>query len=87
MEKHFTLNKDQPGTDHALSADTAEMKSIVAGIREVESGLGEEKLDLLEVEKEGRTLFRRGLVATKAISRGHGHHLRDDHGQATRDRD
>ncbi|MDQ6622108.1 MAG: N-acetylneuraminate synthase family protein [Verrucomicrobiota bacterium] len=70
IEKHFTLNKDQPGTDHALSADPAEMKAIVEGIREVEAALGSNALKPLETEKEGRTLFRRGLVATKAIAEG-----------------
>ncbi|MGZ4965955.1 MAG: N-acetylneuraminate synthase family protein [Limisphaerales bacterium] len=70
IEKHFTLNKNQPGTDHALSADVAEMKSIVAGIRDVEAALGKDDLRLLETEREGRTLFRRGLVATKQIDAG-----------------
>jgi N,N'-diacetyllegionaminate synthase len=70
IEKHFTLNKDQPGTDHVLSADGSEMESIVAGIREVEPALGEEQLNLLETEKEGRTLFRRGIVATRTIPSG-----------------
>ncbi len=70
IEKHFTLNKKQPGTDHALSADTAEMKTIVQGIRVVEAAMGDERLSLLETEREGRILFRRGLVASQAIASG-----------------
>lgn len=70
IEKHFTLNKDQPGTDHALSADPREMKTIVEGVRAVELSLGNDRWEPLETEKEGRFLFRRGLVATTLISKG-----------------
>ena len=70
IEKHFTLNKNRPGTDHALSADLSEMKAIVEGVREVEAAVGEDRLGLLETETEGRTLFRRGLVATREIAAG-----------------
>ena len=70
IEKHFTLNKYQPGTDHALSADHVEMRSIVQGIREIEAALGRDDLRLLEAETEGRTLFRRGLVTTQVIEAG-----------------
>ena len=70
LEKHITLDKNQPGTDHILSADPAEMKAIVQGVRAVEAALGSARLEMLETEQEGRTLFRRGLVAAKAIPAG-----------------
>lgn len=70
IEKHFTLDKNRPGTDHALSADAAEMGEIVRGIRFTEAALGKEELGLLETEREGRTLFRRGLVAVRDIPAG-----------------
>lgn len=70
LEKHFTLNKDQPGTDHVLSADPVEMKAIVEGVRAIERALGSSRLELLETEREGRMLFRRGLVAAKSIPSG-----------------
>ena len=72
LEKHFTLNKNQPGTDHVLSADPVDMKAIVEGVRAVEAALGSGRLGLLETEREGRTLFRRGLVAATAIPAGTG---------------
>ncbi len=31
IEKHFTLDKDMAGWDHAISADPAELRTIVAG--------------------------------------------------------
>lgn len=70
LEKHFTLNKNQPGTDHVLSADPAEMKAIVEGVRAVEAALGSDRLELLETEQEARIRGRRGLVAAKAIAAG-----------------
>jgi sialic acid synthase SpsE len=70
IEKHFTLNKDQPGTDHVLSADPTELKFIVDGIRAVELSLGTDRWEPLDTEKEGRFLFRRGIVAATFISKG-----------------
>jgi N,N'-diacetyllegionaminate synthase len=40
IEKHFTLDKNLPGTDHILSADPTELRQLVDGIREVETLLG-----------------------------------------------
>jgi N,N'-diacetyllegionaminate synthase len=70
IEKHFTLNKNQPGTDHILSADPAELKTIVEGVRTVELVLGNDQWEPLETEQEGRVLFRRGIVAATFIPKG-----------------
>jgi sialic acid synthase SpsE len=40
IEKHFTLDKSLPGTDHILSADPQELREMVAMIRRTESLLG-----------------------------------------------
>jgi len=40
IEKHFTLDKTLPGTDHVLSAEPAELKEMIRQIREVELLLG-----------------------------------------------
>jgi len=40
IEKHFTLDKTLPGTDHVLSAEPAELKAMIRQIREVELLLG-----------------------------------------------
>ncbi|TRZ53484.1 MAG: N-acetylneuraminate synthase [Dehalococcoidia bacterium] len=40
IEKHFTLDKNLPGTDHILSADPDELRRLVAGVREVDTLLG-----------------------------------------------
>lgn len=41
IEKHFTLDKTLPGTDHVLSADPVELRAMVAQIRDVEALLGD----------------------------------------------
>ena len=43
IEKHFTLDKSLPGTDHILSATPEELKTMVASIRQAERLLGEKK--------------------------------------------
>lgn len=70
VEKHFTLDRNLPGTDHTLSADPAMMKEMVTGIRAAEVAVGSSSLTRLSCEEEGRTLFRRGLVATTDIPAG-----------------
>lgn len=51
VEKHFTLDKSLPGTDHVLSVTPAELKEMVAQIRLTETLLGsKEKRPLPEEE-------------------------------------
>jgi len=69
IEKHFTLDKSLPGTDHLISADPTEMKTMINGIRICETSLGFNKFELLSSELEGRTLFRRGIVAIKDLKK------------------
>ena len=40
VEKHFTLDKSLPGTDHVLSATPAELREMVDRVRRVETLLG-----------------------------------------------
>ncbi|MBI4596962.1 MAG: N-acetylneuraminate synthase family protein [Candidatus Omnitrophica bacterium] len=40
IEKHFTMDKSLPGTDHALSVTPEELRAMVDGIRRVERLLG-----------------------------------------------
>ncbi len=70
IEKHVTMNKDQPGTDHVLSADPPELKALVQGVRAAECALGSGELGLLETEDQVRTLLRRSVVAAEEIAPG-----------------
>jgi sialic acid synthase SpsE len=52
VEKHFTLDRSLPGTDHILSITPSEMKEMVRMIREVEILLGKPKKQPTDEEKE-----------------------------------
>jgi len=70
IEKHFTLDKNMPGPDHSFSADSKELKELVAGIRFVEKSLGSHAIFPTKKEKEMRKLARRSIVASKDIKKG-----------------
>lgn len=71
IEKHFTYRKeDQSFRDHALSADPAEMKELVASIRLVEASLGKHDKRIMECEKQNVTEMHRSLATRKHLSRG-----------------
>jgi N-acetylneuraminate synthase len=70
LEKHFTLEVEDFGPDHSASVDPEELKSLVAGIREVESGLGSTRRIFEEKEKGQRKVHRRSIVIGKEIQSG-----------------
>ena len=71
IEKHFTLDKDMPGWDHAISADPAEMRSVVEDGRAVFDALGSSRRTVSAAEAEKRAKFRRSLVARTGLGAGH----------------
>jgi len=58
IEKHFTLDKSLPGTDHILSADPNELRQLVKGVREVETLLGSYDKKPTDDEAKIKSLFR-----------------------------
>jgi N,N'-diacetyllegionaminate synthase len=71
IEKHFTLDKDMPGWDHAISADPAELRTIVEEGRHIFDSLGSTVRTVSEAELEKRARFRRSLVTRRALIAGH----------------
>lgn len=71
IEKHFTLDKDMPGWDHAISADPAEMRVIVQEGKNIFQALGGSRRMVSAAELEKRKKFRRSLVARGAMPAGH----------------
>ncbi len=72
IEKHYTLSRQLKGPDHPFALEPGELKAMVAGIREVESALGngrKEGPNRAEQEEMHR-LARRSLVAAVNIPRG-----------------
>ena len=70
LEKHFTLDRDLPGPDHKASLAPAELKSLVAGIRTVESALGDGIKQPADEERDTRSVARRSLVAARDLPAG-----------------
>tara|TARA_B100001059_G_C17836051_1_gene588177 strand:+ start:1963 stop:2820 length:858 start_codon:yes stop_codon:yes gene_type:complete len=58
IEKHFTLDTNQKGPDHAMSADPNTLFALVSKIRWACSVLGENKMGIRETEKKSIS-FRR----------------------------
>jgi N-acetylneuraminate synthase/N,N'-diacetyllegionaminate synthase len=70
IEKHFTLDQDAPGPDHAASLEPAAFAQMVQGIRRVEQALGTARKYPLPIELENRKAMRRSLVAAVPIAAG-----------------
>ena len=58
IEKHFTLDKTLPGTDHILSADPQELKTLVEELRAVETLLGDSDKHPTSGESEIKSFVR-----------------------------
>lgn len=71
IEKHFTIDKDMAGWDHAISADPLELRAIVEGGRDIFTALGSTVRSVSEAELEKRKKFRRSLVLRRDAKRGH----------------
>lgn len=70
IEKHFTLDNKLPGPDHAFALMPADLRAMIAAIRQVPALLGSGFKEVLEDEKELRAFAHRGIQATKAIGIG-----------------
>lgn len=70
IEKHFTVDRDLPGPDHALSADPVEMEAIVRSCRRVADMLGQHAVQPSPGEIQSRLDFRRSIVAARDLEAG-----------------
>jgi sialic acid synthase SpsE len=72
VEKHFTLDRSQPGPDHPFAIEPDELVDLVAHIRDVEAAVGDgRKVGPSEEEAvEMYTKARRSVVAARAIPQG-----------------
>lgn len=71
VEKHFTLDKNLPGPDHAFSSDPAEFAELVTQIRLMEKNLGHEQIGPTAAEEVSRINFRLSCVAAEDLPAGH----------------
>ncbi len=70
IEKHFTLDRSLPGPDHRASLEPAELKAMVAGIRNIERALGDGIKRPSPSELKNKPIARKSLVAACNIKAG-----------------
>jgi sialic acid synthase SpsE/sugar phosphate isomerase/epimerase len=71
IERHFTLDRNMEGPDHAASLTHGEFKRMIDGIREIEAAMGEGSVrQLSQGEMINRENLGKSLVAASALSKG-----------------
>jgi N,N'-diacetyllegionaminate synthase len=70
LEKHFTLDRRLPGPDHAASLEPDELATLVAGVRQVRSSLGDGVKRPVSSEEGTTAVARRSLHARHELSAG-----------------
>lgn len=71
IEKHFTLDKEMPGPDHAASLEPSELTEMVKAIRNIESAIeGSGIKEPSPSEMKNINIARKSIVASKNISKG-----------------
>ena len=71
IERHFTLDRNMEGPDHAASLTHIEFKRMIEGIREIEEALGEGKArQLSQGEMINRENIGKSLVAATSLPKG-----------------
>lgn len=70
IEKHFTLDRNMYGPDHAASLEPDELKTMVTFVRNVEKALGSASKIITESERKNIRIARKSIVAAVNISEG-----------------
>lgn len=70
IEKHFTLDRNAPGPDHAASLEPAELSALVQGVRQVELAQGDGIKRVTASERRNIDIVRKAIVAARAIKIG-----------------
>jgi len=70
IEKHFTLDRNMEGPDHAASLEPAELIAMVKSIRNVELALGDAIKTPSPSEIKNKSIARKSIVAAIDIAAG-----------------
>jgi len=70
IEKHFTLDRDLPGPDHAASLEADELTLMTKCIRDIEQSFGSHSKEPTQIELDTRVAARKSLVAAVDIDIG-----------------
>lgn len=69
LEKHYILDRRQPGPDQSVSIETYQLYELVQAVRRVEEALGAQKR-IHELEKPIRAWAYRSVVSLRPIPKG-----------------
>jgi N,N'-diacetyllegionaminate synthase len=70
LEKHLTLDRSLPGPDHAASLEPAELRELVAAVREIETALGDGVKRAMPSEQPNIVAVRRSVAAACEVAPG-----------------
>ena len=70
IEKHFTMDRNLEGPDHAASLEPKELKTLICAIRNIEHALGDGIKKPSKSEQDNMLLARKSITAKTAISVG-----------------
>ncbi len=71
IEKHFTLDRNLPGPDHAASLEPGELKAMVQGIRNIEKAIsGTGIKEPSKSEQKNITVARKSLHSARVLKKG-----------------
>jgi N,N'-diacetyllegionaminate synthase len=71
IEKHFTLDKNMEGPDHKASLEPADLKKMVASIRNIEVALGEGIKTPSPSETKNMAIARKSIHLKHDVEAGH----------------
>ena len=70
IEKHFTLNKDFPGPDHAASSTPDEFSALVSRLRHTEIILGDGVKRIVEAESRNKCAMQKSIYWRSSKEKG-----------------
>tara|TARA_B100000579_G_scaffold437380_1_gene466482 strand:- start:902 stop:2788 length:1887 start_codon:yes stop_codon:yes gene_type:complete len=71
LERHFTLDRNMEGPDHAASLEFDEFENLVKGCREIEQAIGNGKTkEISQGEMINRENLGKSLVASRSLKKG-----------------
>ena len=71
IEKHFTLDRNQPGPDHRASLEPNELKEMIAAIRNIERAIsGSGKKEPSPSEEKNKEVARKSIHTIRQIKAG-----------------
>lgn len=69
IEKHFTLNKNMSGPDHAASLEPSELQAMVTAIRNIEKAIGGSgKKEASQSEEKNKAIARKSIHLYRSMN-------------------